>query len=422
MPSLDTVMRVNLVKNNGAKTIGQIHKETSDWLMEETWFNDPQSKVCYIYDFAHDDQPMLKDHMTYKYTTKTKIDAKFIITQYGSISKDQVAYHIMFKPSQKMEFSPTDELYYFETEYRKKYDIQFPYSLYIDIPNERGIYEKWLIINMEQGNQFIKYNVLPCNYLFEWIEQNGQERIKRRMWGVDRQQLSYTSGIWIDRYFHSLDNVEKSYLPLNAITENINYVGENMKNQRMIISAKVNHPTVWQVTKVENTHPIGVLQMTFSQTEFDPHRDYIEPDETGKIIGMWADYWDTTNEPNIEPIDPSIPVMKPTIIGKIKASTPSIKVGGSYKTLTVQLFDSSDNDITDQFSDADFIWTCSVINKDKTAVSFDGATWRDGTSFNQKKIKFPNDRSYLDKVLEIKCTIIHKDIGLEVTEQFDLII
>lgn len=121
MPSLDTVRRVNLVKNNGAKTIGQIHKETSDWGIEETWLNDPQSKICYIYDFAHDDQPMLKDHMTYNHTTKTKIDAKFIIKSYQSIGKDQVEYYVQFRPSQKTEFSPTDELYYFETDYRQRY-------------------------------------------------------------------------------------------------------------------------------------------------------------------------------------------------------------------------------------------------------------------------------------------------------------
>ena len=159
MPSLQTARRVANAKNNGAKTIGQIYKEQSDELMEWTWDNDIQSKVCYIYDYAHDNQPELKDHMTYENTTKTRIDAKFIVSQYGSISKDQVAYHLMFKPSQPLEFNDGDELYYFETNYRKKYDIPFPCSLYIDIPNEKGIYEKWLIINEEHGNQFIKYNV-----------------------------------------------------------------------------------------------------------------------------------------------------------------------------------------------------------------------------------------------------------------------
>ena len=37
MPSLQTVRRVANAKNNGSKTIGQIYKEQSDFLMEKTW-------------------------------------------------------------------------------------------------------------------------------------------------------------------------------------------------------------------------------------------------------------------------------------------------------------------------------------------------------------------------------------------------
>ena len=40
MPSLQTARRVANAKNNGAKTIGQIYKEQSDWVMEQTWDND----------------------------------------------------------------------------------------------------------------------------------------------------------------------------------------------------------------------------------------------------------------------------------------------------------------------------------------------------------------------------------------------
>lgn len=412
MPSLQTARRVANAKNNGAKTIGQIYKEQSDFLMEQTFFNDIQSKVCYIYDYAHDNQPELKDHMTYENTTKTRIDAKFIVSQYGSISKDQVAYHLMFKPSQPLEFNDGDELYYFETNYRKKYDIPFPCSLYIDIPNEKGIYEKWLIINAEQGNQFIKYNILPINYLFEWVETSGQNRYKRRMWGVDRQQLNYTAGVWIDRYFNIPDNVDKAFLPLNDITENINYVDENSTNQRMIISAKTKHPLVWKLTKLENTKPLGLLQLTFSQTSFDQNNDYIEKDDDGNIIGMWADYYESTT-----PTDPDTPSPTPsTIYGKITASTSTIKVGGSYKTLTLKLYDADDNEVTDNYSSATFDWTCYIKGNETDDLS-DKVTWLNRSLFNQKKIKFPDDRSYLNQILVIKCTVD----SIVTTEEFELI-
>ena len=117
---LETARRVSSVKNNGAKTLGQVYKEMSDWAMEETWDNNIQSKVCYIYDYFHDDQPDKNVGMTYENTTKTKIDAKFIVKTYQSIDKDQVEYYIQLRPSQKVWFEEGDELYYFETDYRRK--------------------------------------------------------------------------------------------------------------------------------------------------------------------------------------------------------------------------------------------------------------------------------------------------------------
>lgn len=415
MPRLDTARRVALTKNNGAKTVGQMYKEQSDWSMEYTWDNDIQSKVCYIYDYFHDDKPLQNKHMTYENTTKTRIDAKFIVSQYGSISKDQVAFHIMFKPSQSIEFNIGDELYYFETDYRNKYNILFPISMYIDIPNDRGIYEKWLIHSAEYGNQFIKYNVLPCNYLFEWIETSGESRFKRRMWGVERQQLSYTSGVWKDYNFESLDNVDKAFLPLNEITENIRYNNDENFSQRFVISAKIDNPLVWRVTKLENTRPLGILQLTFKQTSYDEHKDYVEKDDNGNIIGMWADYYGR----EVSPTDELIPDLEDlnTVIGKIKSSTSTIKVGGSYKTLTAQVFDSYGNDITDSYKDYEFNWSYDIDGE--VIDSF--VIWRKTNDFNQIKLKLSNNKSYLNQVMNVKCEIKNNNIIYAQT-QFEMIV
>lgn len=162
-------------------TIGQQLKQMSDMAMEETWGNNIQSKVCYIYDYYHDDQPDKKDHMTYERTTKTRIDAKFIVKSYQSIDKDQVDYYIQFKPSQPVEFTKNDQLYYYEQDFRRKYGAEFPTGLYCDIPDEKGVYRKWMIILSEPANQFTKYLVLPINYNFMWIERNGKERMYIRV-------------------------------------------------------------------------------------------------------------------------------------------------------------------------------------------------------------------------------------------------
>ena len=66
-------------------TLGEKLKADSDMIMEYTWENDPQAKVCYIYDHFHDDQPHKNMGMTYENTTKTKIDAKFIVKSNQSI-------------------------------------------------------------------------------------------------------------------------------------------------------------------------------------------------------------------------------------------------------------------------------------------------------------------------------------------------
>ena len=164
MPSLQTARRIANAKTNNAKTLGQIYKEESDFLMEETWDNSITSKICYIYDFYHDDQPRLAEGMTYENTTKTRIDAKFIIKSYQSMDKDQVDYYVQFRPSQSIRFSENNELYYFETDYKTTYGNTFPIGLYLDIPDDRNIYHKWLICREEKANQFPKYLVLPCDY------------------------------------------------------------------------------------------------------------------------------------------------------------------------------------------------------------------------------------------------------------------
>ena len=198
MPSLQTARRIANVKNNGAKTIGQIYKEQSDFLMEETWDSDPQSKVCYIYDYFHDDffidkygiKRTLREGMTYENTNKTRIDAKFIIKSYQSMDKDQVEYYLQFKPSQQMRFNEGDKLYYYETDYHLKYNSSFPIGLYVDIPDSNGMYQKWLICRAEYANQFPKYLILPIDYELMWIEKTKTSRIKRRMWGCLRSQSS----------------------------------------------------------------------------------------------------------------------------------------------------------------------------------------------------------------------------------------
>lgn len=395
MPSIETYKRkISLI----GTTIGQAHKHNSDLAMDMTWNNCIGARRCYIYDYAHDDQPDKYYGMTYENTTKYAVDIKFILTRYGTVDKDQVEYHIQFRPSQKVSFDEDDELYYFETDYRKKYGNDTFVGLYCDIPDDNGTYYKWLICGKEIGNQFIKYSVLPVTYQFMWIERGNSTAIKRKMWGVLRQQSSYSSGINANSTFTFEDNKNKIWLPMNRITEKIWFTNDHNQNLRTIVSAPVNNPAVWLVSKVENVQPFGIQKIVCEQTAFNPNTDYIEKDQNGNIVGMWADYY-------LSDTKPSEPTSLTNMKCKISASTYSLKIGGSYRLLTATLYNNEGEDITSDYTDMLDLscWKCFIGENDMTDSEF--VLWSSQENKNQVKIKLESNWDFLGKIAKIKFSV-----------------
>ena len=249
------------------------------------------------------------------------------------------------------------------------------------------------------------------------MENDGQNRYKRSMWVVLRNQNSYTIGQYTDRYFTRPDNQFKLWAGLNTITESFWYNSDDTKTMRLVVSAPTKNVLIWSVTKIENAQPIGLQKLTLYQTSWNEHTDGYAYDEYGNYV-PYANYYDS----NIEPTDPDTPSPTPSnTYGKITASTSTIKVGGSYKTLTLKLYDADNNEITDNYSSYspdDFKWTCSITNGNKTTDLTDVVSWLKGSLFNQRKIKFPNDRSYLGKILDVKCIVD----GIKTAEKFEIII
>lgn len=377
----------------------------SDMIMEETWYSDPQSRVCYIYDYYHDDHKELNRYEAAKASddNKIKIDAKFIIKEYGSASKDQVEYHIMFRPSQKVEFDEIDPLYYYEEFYRKRYGSTFPIGMYIDIPDDTGVYNKWLICGKEIANQFVKYSVFPCDYYFHWIEQNKNERIKRKMWGVRRSQNSYNSGLWTDYVTTSIQNQGQAWFPMNDITSKLYYThvnGDN-SNQRIVMSAPTDNPNVWQISKVDGSNPLGIQKITLYQDSWNPNTDYIDRSDPCDIFAMYADYFSSILSPELKPPD-----NKKDFRINLSASTNTIKVGGSYKTISMNVYDDQ-IDVTDSYVGADIKWMFYISGEEITGSGL--LIFSNSHNFNQTKIKFVNDKSYLTKILTIQCVLTLPD-------------
>ena len=130
---------------------------------------------------------------------------------------------------------------------------------------------------------------------------------------------------------------------------------------------------------------------TYSKTEVDT----LVANSGGSSSGGTTE--PTTPTPTPEPE----PTPTPTHNVTIESSTNTIKVGGSYKNLTAKVTDANGNDVTSDYSNATFDWTCSIDGNDYT----NNCTWRAGTEFNQKKIKMSSDESYAGNYMTVKVVI-----------------
>lgn len=276
MPSFSDYSRQIL---RGGSTTGQHHTYDSQGIVKATWYDDPTSSVAYFYDFYHDDEPD-KNTNLHPENSKTKIpvDIKFVIKKYQSLDKDQVDVHIVFKPSYQCNIP------YYKERFIDPTSATFPVGLYCDIKDiDTGIWNRWLVVSTADiYTDFPTWAILPCGYKFQWI-YDGK---KCEMWGVERSQSSYNSGVWRDFKVESPENQTKALLPYNDISKYLYY------NQRLLISADLPTPIAWKITKVESLSHKGNILFTFAQVLFDEHNDYIERDkDTDKLIGMWADYY-----------------------------------------------------------------------------------------------------------------------------------
>lgn len=114
-------------------------------------------------------------------------------------------------------------------------------------------------------------------------------------------------------------------MPTNSDSLTIGY------NQRLMISDEKRYPPlVYQVSKIEDTQPIGLTTFKFTQETFDPTHDNAEL--------MLCNYYDSPIEPEIHDIETEL---KGTATITYSGTKPTIKVGGSWKTFTPAFSDES---------------------------------------------------------------------------------
>ena len=387
MPSFETFKKLH-----GGLTVGQTHKADSDMVMEATWDNDIDTRVAYFYDFDHDNHiTRLDDLHPEQDEKKIPISIKFIAHTKQTLNKDFISYHLQLLPSQSEDVVP-----YYKEVFKERYGATFPIGLYVDIPDNKGRYNRWLVVSQADYNdvQFSDFELLRCDYVFQWVI-GGK---KMQMAGVLRSQNSYNSGVWQDYKVELPEDQQKCLLPLTRETEKLFY------NQRMIIDNKVlTEPRAWVVTKPNRIANKGICGLTFAQDVFDPHKDYIEKDSDGNVIGMWADYYVDGIAPEEQP-DYSDITCELSVVGNKR-----IKIDGGYKRLSVTFYKNGE---PTEFKEGN--WNYYV---DGTDVSLFVEEVADGLEKNERSIKFIGTDAYIGKILTVVFTsgTVSDSIELSIT-------
>lgn len=368
----------------GVTTTGSAHTAESKSVIEATWYDDPASTVAYFYSYEYDDEPNICIGLHPEQSkTKIPIDIKYLVNKYQSLNQDQVDYRIMFKPSYVCNIPYYQELFI------DKCHSEFPLGMFCDIQDEKGIWRKWLVV--AEGNKynrdFPNWSILPCTYRYCWVYKGK----KYKMWGAPRSQSSYNFGEWVSYKTAVQENQTKFVVPYNTVTATL------FHNMRLIYSPQIETPICWRITKVEGINPFGLMNITLYQDQYNRHTDVIEKDEKGNWIAAWADLKSEPNLPGEPPSDPEAPPLEQ--VGDYAEITcsgtkPQIKVNGSYKTLTIQYYNSGEllkNQIPGE-------WSYWIDDIDVT----DLIKTLNGYNPNQIKVKFLGDETYLGKALTIR--------------------
>ena len=168
----------------GGKNVGEAIKAQSDRVFEATWDSDLDAKVAYFYSQKYDDEFDISDDLHPESTNKIPVEVKVFEMEYNSLAKDEVAWHLVFKPS----FDYRAVIPYYDEDYAKSLKSVFPVGLYFDYPDSKGVYHRWLVVGQYRyhGNQLPSFLVLPCDHKLQWIYDHK----KYESWCVLRSQSS----------------------------------------------------------------------------------------------------------------------------------------------------------------------------------------------------------------------------------------
>lgn len=299
--------------NLKGSTLGQTMKRQSDLLMDVTFTQDKEHKLATLYNCDFD-------------VLEENVDIKFQFSQNYTINKDQVEYLVQFRPG-----------YHPEKIYKWK-DKKERLGFYLAFPDDVGEINIWLIVG-KNDKEFTRYNVLKCNWTFQYIA-NGE---LHSILGVLRNRNNYNSGVWSDGFTTTVENQAQFIIPTNRQGYYIDY------DTRFMLSDNPIKPLVYSVTKREDTFPLGVYKVTLCQAHYNPATDCPEL--------LICDYY---NSPLYDGYEDS------QIKLSCSGSNRTLYIGGSERTITATEQNESE-EVDDTFN---VEWSFSLNNQPKTLDEF----------------------------------------------------
>ena len=251
--------------NIKGRNLSQVRQYNSALVMNATFTGDIGYKQVYILD---------KDE-GWRYE-----DAKYSKHATPSILKDAVDYYLQFRPRIHYPvgtyvFIPNDE------DYEIGFEDYEPIDPFLD--ENFDVNKLWMIVGRNDANEFVRYNIIKCNWNFRWIARMNGENKVLNVFGSVRNANSYTSGVWDSDYSLQLDNITNAWLPDTYLL-----YGDKMSDYNLCDTRYLQHehrfmlthnkldPKVYAVTKVQDLVPQGIIKLTLKQDELDETRDNVD--------------------------------------------------------------------------------------------------------------------------------------------------
>ena len=316
----------------------------SNMVIEQTWDRDPNYRRVYVVKTNNGLPKVTDEHEL--------VDVKFNVETYQRLTSDEPAYLLQFRHG------------------AEKNNPDIAIGSYVYMEDEDGEWKWWLLVALDERPQFRQYHILETNWTLKWVVNNTIHTCL----AVQRYQNSYSSGLRSGTRIAGVDDMTAIWVPTNTSTQTIGY------NQRFLISDIGRVPALcYEVSKISDTSPIGLIKFSLTQTTFNETADNVDL--------MIADYWGS----HVEPMEYDVATeISGTAAITYSGASATIKVGGSYKTFTPAF---SDEGVTVQS------WLISDENGD---ISSDTENYTIKYSGDLLKIKVAQNYNLIGRVIIVQ--------------------